>query len=440
MSHRVKEGENHKGGQLRVLFVDFATHFGGAVLSLADVLKGLRGDEDLVPHVLAYQDPATVDELFRGVGRSAKRRYLTHLSRARFKGWAGRWLKWEPLVRGAMRLYTLVDYGQELLLSWGIYRELRRNRIDVLHLNNGPNRIGLRAARWADVPVVGHLRGHGGSEVTPLQRRLSADPRVIAAIAISRSVAESVIGHGMPRQKVVVIHNPVDMEAFDEAVGRRDAIRSQWGLPPRSMVAGAFGRVMRYKGQEEFMMAAAPLIEEYPELRLMIVGDSSDAPDQDYLAHLQELATRDPFKGRVTFTGYQQDVAGYFCACDLVVHSSRIREGFGRVVAEGMAASRPVIAMDEAGPKDIVTHGVDGLLVPPRDVEALSAAMSSLMASPALRESLGANGRRTVEERFSIPVIAGQLMAFYRDLAIHQRRSAPRWSATPPPREGAPRS
>ena len=170
------------------------------------------------------------------------------------------------------------------------------------------------------------------------------------------------------------------------------------------------------------MMAAVPLFEDHPELRLLIVGDSSDAPDQDYLAHLQELACREPFKGRVVFTGYQHDVAGLFWACDLVVHSARIREGFGRVVTEGMAASRPVIAMDDAGPRDIITHEVDGLLVPPRDVAALSDAMGRLLASPALRETLGKNGRRTVEDRFSVPVIFAHVASFYGRLPITRRR------------------
>jgi glycosyltransferase involved in cell wall biosynthesis len=323
------------------------------------------------------------------------------------------------MVGAVMKAYAALDYLQEMALSWTIYRLLRRHRIRILHLNNGPIRIGIRAAEWARVPVVAHLRGHGGSaeEVTPLQRRLSASPTVVAAVAISSSVAESVIGHGMPREKVTVIHNPVDLDAFDEAEARRDAIRARWGIPPDAIVAGAFGRVMRYKGQEEFMLAAAPHFERHPELRLMVVGDSSDAPDQDYLAGLQELAEQAPFAGRVVFTGYQHDVAGYYWACDIVVHSSRIREGFGRVVAEGMAAHRPVIAMDEAGPREIVTSGVDGLLVPPRDVDALSGALAMLLDAPGLRESLGRAGRRTVEARFSIPVIAAQLDGFYRTLA-----------------------
>ena len=234
MNPREKIGEGVRRPP-RVLFVDFATHFGGAVLALADLLKGLPREPEFTPHVLAYQKRAYVDALFAGVDHATGKMWLSHVTRHRVRRWATRRLRADALVRFAMRLYTLADYVQELLVSSRIYWEIRRNRIDVLHLNNGPNRMGMRAARWAGVPVVAHLRGHGGSKevTTPHERRMAASPTVVAAIAVSRSVAESYVGHGMPGDKIVVIHDPVDLDAFDEAASRRDSVRSRWGRAAR---------------------------------------------------------------------------------------------------------------------------------------------------------------------------------------------------------------
>jgi len=145
----------------------------------------------------------------------------------------------------------------------------------------------------------------------------------------------------------------------------------------------------------------------------MVVRDESDSP-VTYFEELRTLARSDPLKERVIFTGYQERVAEYYGACDMVVHCSVEPEPVGRVVIEGMACKRATIAMAEGGPADIITHGQDGLLVPPRDPTALASAVLHLYEDAGLREQLGRNALRTVEERFSPRAIAAEVIKCYR--------------------------
>jgi glycosyltransferase involved in cell wall biosynthesis len=175
------------------------------------------------------------------------------------------------------------------------------------------------------------------------------------------------------------------------------------------------------KGQREFLLAAAKVARECPEAAFLIVGDASDSADHDYWRSVQALAAEPPLAGRVRLVGYRKDVQAYYHACDVVVHSAVWSEGFGRVVIEGMACGKAVVATDAGGPREIVTPGVDGLLVPPGSVDELAAAIGRLVSDPPLRASLGQHGRRSVERRFRPDVIAERVAEVYSDV----RREAP---------------
>ena len=116
---------------------------------------------------------------------------------------------------------------------------------------------------------------------------------------------------------------------------------------------------------------------------------------------------------RVTFTGFVDDVAGQLARADIAVHASVIPEPHGQVVVEAMAAGVPVIAAAAGGPAEIITDGVDGVLVAPGDVGALARALERLAADAALRSELSVGGRRRAED-YRGAVIAPRFTALYR--------------------------
>jgi glycosyltransferase involved in cell wall biosynthesis len=118
----------------------------------------------------------------------------------------------------------------------------------------------------------------------------------------------------------------------------------------------------------------------------------------------------------VRFLGWIEDKQTFFGALDLACVPSR-EEPFGIVVLEAMAHGRAMIATDVAGPREIISHGIDGLLVPRAEPPALAAALASLLDDPARRRALAAAGLETVRRRFALPVVASQISTALRAVA-----------------------
>lgn len=389
------------------MFVDYGMGFGGSVVSLSELVGALSDQGVIDPVVVTFYRSEANTELFSRAKLLHLRRFLSYRTRDAYEHRLDRIGLRGMAMHAWMKLYAALDWLHEWTLSVRLYRIARRQKVDIIHINNGWEVSAARAAHWHGVRTVVHSRGFMTPTETP-------DPGPTTRyVGISEAVSESIRARGIPRSQVRTVHNPVSIEPYNVDPDVRRATREQWGIEPSHVVAAIFGRVTSWKGQREFLDAALEIVEECEDLMLMIVGDESDS-DGTYMAGVQELAGHPKLEGRVVFTGYQKDVGRYFASADIVVHSSVEPEPFGRVVIEGMAAGKPVIAMDEGGPPEIITHEVDGLLVEPRDTGALSAALARLYDDPVLRRELGSRARETVARRFSPDAIARQTAESYR--------------------------
>jgi glycosyltransferase involved in cell wall biosynthesis len=117
----------------------------------------------------------------------------------------------------------------------------------------------------------------------------------------------------------------------------------------------------------------------------------------------------------VAFVPFQARVADVFRSLDVVVHASSRPEPFGRTIAEAMSTGKPVIASRESGAAELFADGVEALGTPPRDREALAAAIGELLRAPGKRQALGEAARRAAVERFSRERLAAQLLRVYRE-------------------------
>ena len=137
--------------------------------------------------------------------------------------------------------------------------------------------------------------------------------------------------------------------------------------------------------------------------------------EEDQERSLLDLVEALGIGDRVDFTGHVDDVAAELATLDVVVHASTIPEPFGQVVIEAMAAGVPIIAADAGGPAEVVTDGVDGLLVAMGDVDALAGALTRMAGDPELRDRLADAGRVTAAA-FAPDVIAGSVEDVYRQV------------------------
>lgn len=393
---------------MRVLHIEYGIAFGGSAISLAELVRGLHAATPVESTVLSFQARGLNEDAYPDAQVIRKERFISYQTRRDFEDRLKRLRLPAPLLRLAMRAYGLAFFAYEQYLTRYIARLVRERRIDVVHANNFWELSAIRGAIRGGARCVLHIRGFPTTERGSVRDRYGAaiDDVITRYIAISGSVAEATRAFGAPAHKVVTIPNPVTVETYVSARSRRDEVRARHGLEPHHVVAGVFGRVTPWKGQLEFLEAMRTIIPGCPDLRLLVVGDESDSADKSYRDKLLALVNGPELSGRVVLAGFQRDVAAHYAACDIVVHCSRSREPFGRVVIEGMAVGNPVVAIAEGGPLDIIEDGVDGVLVPPRDDARLAGAVRALYLDPAMRTRIGEAALASVRAKFTSQAIA----------------------------------
>jgi glycosyltransferase involved in cell wall biosynthesis len=225
----------------------------------------------------------------------------------------------------------------------------------------------------------------------------------------------------IPRERIAVLHNPIDTNRFRPDDEARGSVRHEFGIPDDCVVLGYCGRLIREKGVDVLLRAMARLVADHRTIRLLVIG--SDA--QNITLHgerlepeLKALALQLGIADRVEFLGVRSDVERCYNAMDVLVLPSICSEAFGLTVAEALACGRPVIASRVGGIPEILSGALDELLVPPNDVPALTAALDRLTGDPQMRAQLGRLGRELVVRKFRTALfLDGLERIFERTLA-----------------------
>jgi glycosyltransferase involved in cell wall biosynthesis len=414
---KTKDTLASKGGRqpLNVLFIEYGAAFGGAVVSMSELVNSLVSRHGVVATVLSPLPAEIMRPLIRDAAVIPFKRPFDYVLRERFLSLLDQ-LRIPAFLKAPIKkCYAVLDHLAVIVYALRIFRLIKIRKIDLIHINNSMERDALYAARWSGKRCVIHCRGMVDANSRKTIRSRTFAITASKLIAISQAVAASLREQGVPEERLSLIHNPIEWKKYDSAAANRESVRARWRFAPESVVVSIFGRITRWKGQLEFLQSVLAIATDCPDLKVMIVGDASDDVGE-YMAEVERLATEGSLRGRVCFVGYQSDVADYYWASDVVVHNSLEAEPFGRVVTEAMACGRAVIAMKEGGPLDIITDNHDGLLVPPRNQGALADAIGGLYRSRQERERLGRSARETVRKRFESDTIALAVTKIYEEV------------------------
>ena len=387
---------------LRVLIVDTASAFGGTLVVARNLLKHLdpqRVDASLVsacrdgfvtPHFAA---PAPVRMLAPRVDYVTSGKWKTAI-RQRFR--------WAPLRRALEITVIVAELIANLPYLFRLIRLFRKLRVDVVHVNNYTMEP-MWAARLLGIPIIYHLHGLVSPNMDGSGRRNFR--RVNAFVSISRVVTESAVRAGIARERVHEIPNFVEQRPE--------------GAPsplPAEPAIGIFGRVTNWKGQKEFLRAAIQVLDQFPDLRVYVVGDASDG-DPKYFDECVAIARNSAYPRNFEFTGRVSDVAAYYRKCSVVVHASTWPEPFGMVLIEAMAEGRPVIASVHGAAPEIVEDGVDGFIVDPKKPHEMATRISELLRNPRVIQIMGERGHQKVRDRFAPHAAAKEFELLYRQIA-----------------------
>lgn len=218
--------------------------------------------------------------------------------------------------------------------------------------------------------------------------------RGIVVLSADVAAAQARIKPVRPQQ---LVRPGASLERF-EAVRSEPpaALRARLGLPADGPLIGIVGRLQRWKGMHTVIDAMPAVRARHPGASLVIVGGAHDTEPR-YGDELRARAAACGVGGAVHFAGFQSDVPRWMQAMDVIVHASD-REPFGIVVVEAMALGKPVVAGSAGGPAEIITDGVDGLLVPFEDAPALARAITRYLDDPAFAARCAAAAHRRAQE------------------------------------------
>jgi phosphatidylinositol alpha-mannosyltransferase len=353
----------------------------------------------------AWDAPGGVQVHVRGLADALARRGHETLILAPAFGAVG-----DPDVRVVGRPVR-VPYGGKVApicvsrSSWRRVRDLLRVlEPDVVHAHEpfSPS-TSMFAALSSEAPVVATFHAHHErsrllAATTPVLRTVAR--RIDASIAVSRA-ARSFVAPLV--HDAVIVPNGVDVERF--AAPTAPAA----GMPVGRVMLWA-GRLDPQKGFRVAVTAFASLAERFDDLRFVVVGDGRDRHAVDVLAS--------PVRARVLMVGAvpNAELHRYLAGATICIAPATGHESFGVVLVEAMAAGVPVVASDIDGYREVVRHGVDGLLVPPDDAPALARAIASILDDGALADRLSGAGRERART-FSWTEIVPAIETVYRSVA-----------------------
>jgi glycosyltransferase involved in cell wall biosynthesis len=297
----------------------------------------------------------------------------------------------------------------------GLVRLVRERSVAAIHTNNTHVLSGAFAAGRAQVPHITHVRENilpprlVSTGIASLLFRLSD-----RLIVVSRGAAVEFLGERASHSKVRVIHDGIDISAFRGDAQPREA-RSSLGWEMEPLHVGVVARLTPWKGHEVFLRAALRIVTARPGVRFVIVGDADTPRNESYKRRLHALCRDLGLDDSVQWVGFMDPVQPAIAALDVIVVPSVRPEPFGLGVVEAMAMGRPVVAANHGGPPEILSRG-GGVLVAPRDPEALAAAVTGLLDDPEERLRMAATGRKEAQARFDIESHVSAVVDVYDEL------------------------
>ncbi|HKT36614.1 MAG TPA: glycosyltransferase family 4 protein [Nitrospira sp.] len=312
----------------------------------------------------------------------------------------------------------------ELAAVLELVRIYRRERpMIVHHVALKPIVYGSLAAWWSGVPIVVNAFAGLGYVFTDQKRQrgaLAIALQYVYRILLRLNKSLVVFQNRDDRdllieEKVVALEQTriisgsgVDTKAFDVGLSRCGS--------PVVMFAG---RMLWDKGIADFIEAVRRLKREKVSARFVLVGRCDEYnPAAIERAQLQSWVN----EGLVEWWQHREDMPSVFAEATIVVLAS-YREGLPKTLLEAAACGKPLVATDVPGCREIVSHGINGLLVPPRNPTALATAIDSLLSDATLRAKMGQAGREAVLRSFSVEKVTDQLIALYRELIATYERS-----------------
>ena len=282
---------------------------------------------------------------------------------------------------------------------------------DLVHSNSlSMGRMLGRVASQLPMPCTAHLR-----DIIRLNKTAISDLNHSAGlIAVSNATKQFHAEQGVMLSKLQTIYNGVDTEVFRPAPAA-GTLRQELGLSDSAVLIANIGQICLRKGQTLLAQDAASLAKEFPDVNYLFIGKRHSQKQEsiEYEKAIRRIFREADIEERLFCLGFREDIPAILNQIDLLVHTAQ-QEPLGRVLLEAASCGKAIVATDVGGTSEILENEVSAILVPPDDLQALTAAIRLMLTDSELRIRLGQQARKSVIEKFSLPNAAEQVRKFWR--------------------------
>ncbi len=284
-------------------------------------------------------------------------------------------------------------------------RIIKKEGIQIVHARSRvPAWISFFACRKTGAAFITTCHGHYSKHFLS---RVMGWPKLV--ICPSQVIARHMIeSFSVPHERIKVIARSVDLERF--------VFKGYAEKQKNEFIVGIVARITPLKGHAYFLKAMAKVVRSLPFMKIWIIGSAPESK-QSYKEELEVLVKRLGLSNYVQFLGSRKDVPDLVAKMHVLVLSTVTEEAFGRVILEAQAVGTPVVATRVGGVIDIIEDRFNGILVPAKDSEAMAEAIIEVLKDAGLTEKLIENGRRRVEERFTLELMSEKTLKVYEELS-----------------------
>jgi len=280
---------------------------------------------------------------------------------------------------------------------------IEKEKIDIVHARSrAPAWIAYFACRRSKAVFIttchGYYRRHFFSRVMGWGKQV-----IVLSNIIARHMIED---FGVPQERIKLVPRSVDLEKFTY-FDPKDKRKAEFNV-------GIIGRITPIKGHLYFIKAMARVAKAVPQLKVWVVGDAPPAKEA-YKESIQVLTKRLGLWNNTEFLGAQRDIPGVLAHLDVLVLATTTHEAFGRVIIEAQAAGVPVVATKVGGVVDIISDGINGLLVPPADPASMAEAVIRIFQDKDLARSLAERALSKVKEKYSVELMLENTLKVYNE-------------------------
>ncbi|MEI7999688.1 MAG: GT4 family glycosyltransferase PelF, partial [Candidatus Omnitrophota bacterium] len=302
--------------------------------------------------------------------------------------------------------YTLPVHKKNLFVMFSVINKLihiiQKEKIDIIHARSRvPAWVGFFASRRTRAVFITTCHGYYSRHFFS---RVMGWGKLV--IAISEVIGQHMVqDFGVPSHHVRIVSRSVDTARFN--------IPRVVKNPKDPLIVTMIGRITPLKGHSFFLRAMARVIREFPNVKIQVIGDAS-AKRSGYKEELMLLTKRLGIANYVDFMGNRRDIPELLSKSDCLVLSTITQEAFGRVILEAQAAGVPVVANKVGGVSEIIDHERTGILVPPKDTEAMASAVLHVLKDRNFAASLVAEAQKKIGSRYTLKHMAEATLQIYR--------------------------